>query len=106
MVTLTYCRLWYDISIQAGNLYYIRHIQVLKIANAEQTNLNAIDGTMVERKLSVCMSKLNQHERKGYTGSAVDSNSLQHTWVMVAHTSCGVFHTADVIGCRNEFKPT
>jgi len=45
-------------------------------------------------------------ERTYGTGCGVDSNSLQHTQVVVAHTSDGVFHTVAVIGCGNEFKPT
>ena len=38
------------------------------------------------------------------TGSAVDSDSLQHTWVVVVHTSDGVSHTAAIIACGNEFN--
>ena len=43
-------------------------------------------------------------ERKYGTGCEVDSNSLQHTRVVVAHTSDGVIYSAAVIGCGSEFK--
>ena len=37
----------------------------------------SVDGTTAEMKISVYTSKSNQQERKGRTGSAVDSNSPQ-----------------------------
>ena len=62
---------WSELEISIISVIYkCKRLQILC--------LNAVDGTMghAKRKISAYMSKSSQQERKGLTGSVVESNFL------------------------------